>query len=118
MGQSTSIQTTLTSDEVRLLTQWQKRVQENRFSDGVAGTRTIKVMGRAGDAPVLVPRLAEGLALDNLSPEERFAVEYGDRVVQGFQARGRSVFSAGLIIERFDATDTNDLIVLSPIAGG
>lgn len=118
MSEPTSIQTTLTPNEVRLLTLWQTRVQKQEFSAGVTGTRIIKVMGRAGDAPVAIPRLAEPTALDNLSPEERFAVEYGDRVVRGFQARGRSVFSAGLIVAGFDPADQNDLIVLSPIAGG
>jgi hypothetical protein len=117
-SQTTPSTYTLTPDENHLLTLWQERVATQNFSAGIAGTRTIKVMGRAGDAPVAIPRITSLAALDTLAPEEQFAFEYADRLVQAFRSRGRAVFSAGELISRFDPADQNDLLVLSPLAGG
>lgn len=118
MASQSSSTYTLTPEENRLLTLWQERVATQTFSQGIAGTRTIKVMGRAGDAPVAIPRITSLAALDTLAPEEQFAFEYADRLVQAFRSRGRAVFSAGELISRFDPADQNDLLVLSPLAGG
>jgi hypothetical protein len=109
---------TLTAYETRLLDLWQQRVANQNFSAGIAGTRTIKVMGRAGDAPVAIPRITSLAALETISPEEQFAFEYADRLLQAFRSRGRAIFSAGELVQRFDPTDKNDLLVLSPLAGG
>ncbi len=110
--------TTLTPEENALLTLWQQRVATQNFSAGITGTRVIKVMGRAGDAPVAIPRVTSLAALETLSPEEQFAFEYADRLVQAFRSRGRAVFSDGQLVSRFNPEDQNDLLVLSPLAGG
>lgn len=112
------VRTELTPEEVALWERWQQRVAEGNFSEGIAGTRTVRVMGRAGDAPVKLPTLADIGWLPTLEPDEQFALDYGDRLVKGFAARGRSLFSDGSLISRFDPTDRNDIIVLTPIAGG
>ena len=110
-----------------LLRRWEARVRKGTFSPAVQGLGTVRVMGRAGDAPVRYPRIETLAALDTLEPDERAAVEYAEEVVRAHQRAGRSVVAptggAGAAlpgsqkVRQFDPT-WPDVIILSRIVGG
>jgi len=50
---------------------WEARVQRGQFSHNVLGVGTIRVMGKAGDAPVAFPRIASLNLLPGLEPDEQ-----------------------------------------------
>lgn len=118
------VQSTLTNPQERALwTQWCERVASGTLSEGVSA-RTLRVMGKSGDTPVLLPAIVSLDALQAASPEERFvAMELGARLVTAFQARNRNVIlmgdgGKGEIVQRFDPTQAGELLILSAIAGG
>jgi hypothetical protein len=110
-----------------LLRRWEARVKKGTFSPAVKGLGTVRVMGRAGDAPVRYPRIETLAALETLEPDERAAVQYAEEVVQAHQRAGRSIVAptggAGTAlpgsqkVRQFDPT-CPDVIILSRIVGG
>lgn len=121
----TTVPNNLPADQIPLAEAWIARCTRGEFSDAVQGVGTIRVFGRAGDAPVTFPRIKTLAALDALAPDERWAAQYASDVVVGHQRDHRPIFAAqpgqgaaGDQIVTFDVTTTYDILVLSPITGG
>jgi hypothetical protein len=108
------------SQEV-LKRRWQERCQQGTFSAGVLGMGTIRVFGRAGDAPVAFPRIESLAGLDALEADERWAFETAQGIVQAAQTQNRPVMAtqpphAGAIpnptpLKTFDPSAENILIL-------
>ena len=115
------------SNREGLLRQWEARVQQGTFSPAVKGLGTVRVMGRAGDAPVRYPCIESLAALESLQPDERAAVEYAEEIVRAHQRAGRSVVAptggvgtalpGSRKVRQFDPT-WPDVLILSRITGG
>ena len=112
--------------QAALLQRWEERVRTGAFSAAVKGVGVVRVMGRAGDAPVRYPQIESLAALDSLAPDERAAVQFAEEVVREHQRAGRSAvtpttaggaLSGANRIHQFDATQPN-ILILSRIAGG
>lgn len=112
--------------QAALLQRWEERVRTSAFSPAVKGVGVVRVMGRAGDAPVYYPQIESLAALDTLAPDERAAVEYAEEVVRAHQRAGRSVVTSttagGALpgssrLGQFDATRPT-ILILSRITGG
>lgn len=83
-----------TSDSQKTLQRcWQERCRQGNFSRTVLGLGTIRVFGKAGDAPVIFPRIESLDALNTLEADERWAIEVAQEVVNAAQAKQRSVMS-------------------------
>lgn len=113
-------------DLAALLQRWEQRVRTGAFSSAVKGVGVVRVMGRAGDAPVHYPQIESLAALDTLEPDERAAVEFAEEVVRAHQRAGRSVVTpttaGGALpgssrLGQFDATKPT-ILILSRITGG
>ena len=122
---TTTLPANLPADQVSLAEAWKTRCQRGEFSSAVQSVGTIRVFGRAGDAPVAFPRIMTLAALDELAPEERWAAQYATDVVTTHQGNGRPIFAArpgqavgSYQITTFDVTNPGDILVLSPITGG
>jgi hypothetical protein len=128
---STSIPVTMTPVEqplsqAALLQRWEARVRTGAFSPAVKGVGVVRVMGRAGDAPVRYPQIESLAALDTLEADERAAVEFAEEVVRAHQHAGRSAVTpttaGGALpgssrLGQFDATKPT-ILILSRITGG
>lgn len=115
----------LPADQRALAEAWIARCARGEFSDAVNGVGTIRVFGRAGDAPVAFPQITTLAALDDLAADERWAAQYATDVVIGHQRDKRPIFavqpgqaSDGEQIFTFDVTATCDILILPPITGG
>lgn len=104
--------------------EWLARVQRGQFSNNVLGIGTIRVMGKAGDAPVAFPRIASLDLLPTLEPDEQWAVNQAQAIVQQAQQESRTVFdtSTGQVegarrLTTFDPSVTT-MMVVARIAGG
>ena len=120
----TSRTATVQATDDQLRQRWQKRLRDGEFSTAVLGVGTIKVFGRAGDAPVAFPRITSIAALDQLEADERWAVTYAEQVIAQHQQHGRSIMGAlpgqansAAPVTSFDPAREYHL-VLSQIAGG
>jgi hypothetical protein len=110
-----------------LLQRWEARLQAGTFSAAVKGVGVVRVMGRAGDAPVRYPQVESLAALETLEPDERAAVQFAEHVVQEHQRAGRSIVTpttaAGSALPgsnrvyKFDVTKPT-ILILSRITGG
>jgi hypothetical protein len=103
---------------------WQARVLSGTFSPGVAKVGTVRVMGKAGDAPVAYPVLVNLEAVANLSPEESWAVQQAEQLVIAAQQAHRGVLAvlpgqlAGATpVAQFDPRQES-VIILNQIQGG
>lgn len=112
-----------TSDDERQR-EWLARVQRGQFSNNVLGVGTIRVMGKAGDAPVAFPRIASLDLLHSLEPDEQWALQQAEAIVQQAQLESRTIFdtSTGRVdgvrrITTFDPSVTT-MMVVARIAGG
>ena len=115
-----------TSQEA-LRARWQERCQRGAFSPAVMGVGTIRIFGRAGDAPVAFPRIESLAALDTLEPDERWALETAQGMIQAAQAQNRPVMAtqpprAGTAlnptpVQTFDPKAEN-VLILSLTRGG
>jgi hypothetical protein len=125
----------LTAQERALLDAWEARCRAGCFSPAVAATREVRVFGRAGDVLLHFPRITSLAALDELQPDERFAVEYARRVVHAHQRAGRVALAVrpaaaggavsaspqgagGALLQSFDPTQDFGIVILSQIRGG
>ncbi len=113
------------TERAELTRKWQDRVKAGNFSAGVTGVGEIRVFGRAGDAPVAYPRITSLAVLDTLSEEERYALQFADRVTAEHARMSRPLYAVprgnaigGEMILTFDPTRAEDILVLSQITGG
>ena len=113
-----------THDE-ELATQWAERVASGQFSAGVVGLGSVRFMGKSGDEPVQFPRITSLAALDQLAPDEQWALNQVTTIVQTKQQRERRVLATmspgtgfGSIVTRFDPTIADDYILLAAQQGG
>ena len=114
-------------DQVNLLQRWEARVQAGTFSAAVKGVGVVRVMGRAGDAPVRYPQVESLAALETLEPDELAAVQFAEQVVREHQRAGRSIVTpttaaGGALpgssrVQSFDVTRPT-ILILSRITGG
>jgi hypothetical protein len=112
---------------VELERRWQDRCRSGNFSPAILGLGTIRVMGRSGDAPVAFPRIASLAALDQLEPDEVYAVRTAEAIVSQAQEQARSVFvvtapaagaaPAPVPVRTFDPS-VESLVIVARIAGG
>jgi hypothetical protein len=72
---------TALANEETLARQWKARCASGQFSQAVLGLGTIRVMGKAGDAPVQFPRITSLDALSALEPDEQWAVHAAQAIV-------------------------------------
>jgi hypothetical protein len=78
---TTSENVTPSINEETLAQRWKERCASGDFSQVVLGLGTIRVMGKAGDAPVQFPRIPSLDALDMLESEEQWAVKAAQAIV-------------------------------------
>lgn len=114
----------MTTRDSALQRAWEARIQRGQFSNGVFGVGVIRIMGKAGDAPVAFPRIASLDLLPSLEPDEQWALRQAEAIVQEAQRENRTVFdtSAGQAegsrrITNFEP-NAQTLMVVSRIAGG
>ena len=113
--------------QTELLQRWEARVRAGSFSPAVKGVGVVRVMGRAGDAPVRYPQVENLAALNTLEPDELAAVQFAEQVVAEHQRAGRSVVTptattGGALpgsnrVRQFDVTKPT-ILILSRITGG
>jgi hypothetical protein len=117
-----------TTTEQVLAQRWQERVRTGQFSQAVLGLGTIRVMGRSGDAALAFPRISSLQALDQLEPDEQWAVRAAEALVTQARTQGRTVLAAQpptataapsppAPVTHFDP-QTETLLVVSMITGG
>lgn len=111
-------------EEQALLDRWAARCRAGEFSPGVKGLGVVRVFGRAGDVPVQFPQLRTLGDLEKLAPDERFALEFAQRAVDGYRARRRAAVArardggAYVPIEKIDPLADADIVIVAPIMGG
>ncbi|SRR5258708_3563936 len=119
-------ETTLVNEEA-LARRWKERCASGKFSQAVLGLGTIRVMGKAGDAPIQFPRITSLDALGALEPDEQWAVQAAQAIVAQACNQRRPVLAAappqpGVLptprpITAFDPS-VETLLVTSMIRGG
>jgi hypothetical protein len=101
---------------------WKERCQKGTFSPAILGLGTIRIMGRSGDAAIQFPRIASLDALGTLEPDEAYAVQVAQRIVEQSRQEQRTVFAVapGQEPERLTEfkPDAESLMVVARIAGG
>ncbi len=101
---------------------WKERCEQGTFSPGILGLGTIRVMGRSGDAAVQFPRIRSLAALGTLAPDEQYAVQVAQRIVEQAHQESRTVFAVqpAQAPERVTTfrPDTESLVIVARIAGG
>lgn len=107
---------------VELEQAWKARCTRGTFSPGVRGVGTIRIMGKSGDAALQFPRITSLAALGTLEPDEQFAVQAAQRVIEQAAQQNRSVFALApgqtpARVDTFDP-DTESLMIVARIAGG
>ena len=80
-------------DQETLHRRWQERCSKGDFSAAVLGMGTVRVFGKAGDAPVQFPRIATLAALDTLEADEQWALRNAREIVAAAQAKSRPVMA-------------------------
>jgi hypothetical protein len=127
MGKTRSKQPVTPVTEQELQQRWAARCASGTFSAGVQGVGTIRVMGKAGDAPITFPRITSLDALGTLEPDEQWAVQAAQALVTQARAQERTVFNvlpaeAGVAsqpqaVTTFDP-NAESLMIVSMIRGG
>ena len=101
---------------------WKERCQHGTFSPAILGLGTIRVMGKSGDAAVQFPRITSLAVLGELEPDEQYAVQAAQQIVEQAQQQSRTVFAVapGQAPERVQEfhPDTESLMIVARIAGG
>ena len=112
------------TEEQTLLDRWAARCRTGEFSPGVKGLGVVRVFGRAGDVPVQFPQVRTLGDLDTLAPDERFALEFAQRAVDGYRARRRAAIArardggAYIPVQKIDPLADADIVIVAPITGG
>jgi hypothetical protein len=114
-------------NEASLARRWKERCTIGEFSQSVLGLGTIRVMGKAGDAPVQFPRITSLDALGTLELDEQWAVQAAQAIVTQACTQHRPVLVAtppqsGVLptakpVTAFDPS-AEILLVTSMIRGG
>jgi hypothetical protein len=111
-----------TTSTAELEQAWKERCQRGDFSPAIIGVGLIRIMGKSGDAAVQFPRIASLDALGTLEPDEQYAVQAAQRIVEQARQESRTVFavSPGQTPERVTEfqPDAESLMVVARIAGG
>ena len=103
--------------------QWKERVRSGKFSSAVISVGTIRVMGRSGDATLTFPRIASLDALGTLEPDEQYAVQAAQRIIEQARSEQRVVFdvspggSQPTSVTNFQP-DVESLMIVARVAGG
>jgi len=71
--------------------QWQARCAAGAFSVGVQGVGTVRIFGKAGDAPLTFPRIESLAALADLEPDEQWALTRARQVVGQAHSQRRAI---------------------------
>lgn len=109
--------------DTTLQTEWVARLARGEFSPAVVGVGTLRVMGTSGDEALAFPQISSLAALDQLAPDERWAIQQVELVVSVKQ-RGRRLATIkpgtgmGAIVDRFDPTALDDYLLLIQSQGG
>lgn len=110
------------ADNTILEQAWKERCAKGNFSAAVAGVGTIRVMGKSGDATIQFPRITSLAALATLEPDEQYAVQAAQRIIEQAREQQRSVFSGnpGETSQRVTTFDPNaeSLMIVARVAGG
>jgi hypothetical protein len=77
-----------------VIRRWKERCASGVFSESVLGLGTIRVMGKAGDAPVQFPRIHSLDAPGTLEPDEQWAVQAAQSIVTQACNQRRTVLAA------------------------
>src|SRR5438874_1909953 len=102
---------------------WKDRCASGNFSQGVLGAGTIRVMGRSGDATLTFPRIASLDALGTLEPDEQYAVQAAQRIIEQARSEQRVVFDVSpgggqpTPVTNFQP-DVESLMIVARVAGG
>lgn len=111
------------TEDSTLKAQWAARLARDEFSPAVTGVGTLRVMGASGDEALAFPRISSLAALDQLAPDERWALQQVERVITAKQ-RGRRLAAIkpgsgfGAIVDRFDPSALDDYLLLIQSQGG
>ena len=106
-----------------LRAEWAARLARDEFSPGVVGLGVLRVMGASGDEALSFPQISSLAVLDQLAPDERWAIEHVELVIAAKQ-RGRRLATIkpgsgmGAIVDRFDPTALDDYLLLIQSQGG
>jgi hypothetical protein len=99
------------------------RVQSGDLGHGISGTRTIRIMGAAGDAQMIVPVLdVSGLAESDL--DARVMIELAEQLIQQAATERRQVVAAhhgvseAVPVHTFDPLATEDILIMPHVIGG
>lgn len=115
--------TTPANTDVTLRAAWAARMARDEFSPGVVGLGVLRVMGISGDEALSFPQISSLAVLDQLAPDERWAIEHVELVITAKQ-RGRRLATIkpgtgmGAIVDRFDPTALDDYLLLIQSQGG
>lgn len=93
---TTAANETALINERTLARRWKERCASGEFSQNVLGLGTIRVMGKAGDAPVQFPRISSLDALDTLEPDEQWAVQAAQAIVTQACNQHRTVLATAI----------------------
>jgi hypothetical protein len=112
--------TTISNAELELA--WKARCRIGNFSKAIQGLGTIRVLGKSGDAALQFPRIASLTSLGELEPDEQYAVQVAQRVIEQASEQQRSVFSGNpgetpRRVTTFDPT-AESLTIVARVAGG
>ena len=118
--------TQMNLSDAELAQRWAQRVAAGTFSTEVKGTGSIRVMGKSGDATATFPRITSLAVLDQLEPDEQWAVRQAQAVIEHAQASQRAVFAIQpgtamltppVPVRSFNPFDES-LVIVARVAGG
>ncbi len=101
---------------------WKDRCAKGNLSPAIIGIGKIRIMGKSGDTAIQFPRIASLEALGTLQPDEQYAVQAAQRIVEQAREQQRTVFAVtpGQTPERLTdfRPDAESLMVVARVAGG
>jgi hypothetical protein len=100
---------------------WKERCQSGNFSPAILGLGSIRVMGKSGDATLQFPRIASLELLGELQPDEVYAVQAAQAIIEQAHSQSRTVFDVSADLPVPVTTfqpDVESLMIVARIAGG
>ncbi|HVB20526.1 MAG TPA: hypothetical protein VNG51_01090 [Ktedonobacteraceae bacterium] len=111
-----------TTPNAELEQAWKERCRTGNLSKAILGLGTIRVLGKSGDAALQFPRISSLASLGELEPDEQYAVQVAQRVIEQAREQQRSVFSGnpGETPQRVTTFDpaAESLTIVARVAGG
>lgn len=108
--------TTPTTTDASMRTQWTGRLARGEFSAAVVGVGMLRVISTSGDEALAFPQISALAALDQLAPDERWAIQQVELVVSVKQCSRLAAITPGTriaaIVDRFDPTVLDDYLLL------